>query len=197
MRDYMAASFFQPHGVRDTIRDARPRRIPPNGWYEHLSYNVKTLTAIQPMVHEMVNFSRVPGYDHAAINYAMDAGASPIIPQVDIVEQARNIMSAIIFGMKGRGSQSAPSYRLIPGITDTPLNLQKDMWRNFIIQIESLQRINNLEAIMNMPSGFGVQWCDELEWPAAVESFHSTLKNHNGPCTDFSFAKVEELRTAT
>ncbi|KAL7929160.1 Phosphoenolpyruvate/pyruvate domain-containing protein [Trichoderma chlorosporum] len=252
MRDYMAPSLFQPHRARDAIKDAHSRKISPMVGYfaglasipitrllaplgfdwvwfdwEHSSCNVETMTT---MVHEMafmsggrtIPFVRVPGHDHAAINYAMDAGASLIIPQVDTVEQARYIMSGTKFGTKERGSRSAPPFRLIAGITDTPLNSQKDMWRNWndqaavVIQIESLQGIDNLDAIltevpeidavwlgmldtrisMNMPSGFGVQ-CEEPEWLAAVEKFHATLKKHNKPYASFAFATGEELRKVT
>lgn len=152
----------------------------------------------------------------------MDAGASLIIPQVDTVEQARHVISATKFGTKERGSRSAPPYRLMPGLTDTPFNSQKDMWRNWndqaavVIQIESLQGIDNLDAIltevpeidavwlgmldarisMNMPSGFGVQ-CDEPEWLTAVGKFQSTLKKHDKPYAGFAFAKGEELRNVT
>lgn len=55
--------------------------------WEHTSCNVETMTS---MVHEAIFMSqgrtipwvRVPGHDHAAIRYALDAGASIVIPQV-------------------------------------------------------------------------------------------------------------------
>lgn len=108
---YAAPSLFQPHRARDAIRDAHRKKIPPLlGYYaglsavpvtrmvspmnfdcvwidwEHTSCNVETMTT---MVHEAIFMSqgrtipwvRVPGHDHAAIGYALDAGASIVIPQ--------------------------------------------------------------------------------------------------------------------
>lgn len=152
----------------------------------------------------------------------MDAGASVIVPQVDTVEQARLVIGGTKFGTNERGFRSAPPYRLIPGVTATPFNPQRDIWRNWndqaavVIQIESFQGIENLDAIltevpeidavwlgmldarisMNMPSGFGVQ-CDEPEWIAAVDKFQATLKKHNKPYAGFAFSTGEELRKDT
>lgn len=112
MAAYAAPSLFQPHLARQAIRDAHKKKIPPllgyyNGlgslkvtrwlapigfdavWvdWEHSSMNVETMTTV---VHEAIfmsqgrtiPFVRVPGHDHAAIGYALDAGASIIVPQV-------------------------------------------------------------------------------------------------------------------
>ncbi|KAL6879177.1 Phosphoenolpyruvate/pyruvate domain-containing protein [Trichoderma novae-zelandiae] len=249
MRDYMAPSLFQPHRARQAIRDAYSRKIPPMIGYfaglasipvtrllapmgfdwvwfdwEHSSCSVETMTT---MVHEMafmsggrtMPFVRIPGHDHAAVNYAMDAGASLIIPHVDTVEQARRILSATKFGTNERGCRSAPPYRLLPGLSATPLNPQRDIWGNWndqaavVIQIESLQGIENLDAIltevpeidavwlgmldarisMNMPSGFGVA-CDEPEWLAAVEKLKAALKKHNKPYAGFALSTGDGLR---
>ncbi|KAK3944861.1 Pyruvate/Phosphoenolpyruvate kinase-like domain-containing protein [Diplogelasinospora grovesii] len=252
MRDYMAPSLFQPHRVRQAIRDAHEKKIPPLvGYYaglssvpitrfcapmgydcvwidwEHTSCNVETMTTI---VHETAFMSggrtipwvRVPGHDHAAIGFALDAGASVIVPQVDTVEQARFVVSATKFGTKQRGTRSAPPFRFVPGLTDTPFNAQQDVWRNMngqaaiMIQIESLEGINNLDAIltevpdidmvwlgsldarisMNLPAGWGIP-TDEPEWAVAVEKFQTTLQKHDKPYAGFSFGTGEELRKAT
>lgn len=112
MSAYAAPSLFQPHRARQAIRDAHEKkRAPLLGYYaglsalplirhlapmgfdsvwidwEHTSCNVETMTN---MVHEAIfmsngktiPFVRVPGHDHAAIGYALDAGASIVIPQV-------------------------------------------------------------------------------------------------------------------
>ena len=112
MAAYAAPSLFQPHLTRQAIRDAHKKKIPPLlGYYggigstkitrwlaplgfdvvwvdwEHSSMNVETMTTI---VHEAIfmsqgrtiPFVRVPGHDHAAIGWALDAGASIIVPQV-------------------------------------------------------------------------------------------------------------------
>ena len=114
MSPYAAPSLFQPHRARQAIRDAHQKKITPLlGYYagvsslplvrllapmnfdwvwidwEHSSCNVETMTS---MVHEAVfmsqgktiPFVRVPGHDHAAIGYALDAGASLVIPQVGL-----------------------------------------------------------------------------------------------------------------
>jgi 4-hydroxy-2-oxoheptanedioate aldolase len=114
MSAYAAPSLFQPHRARQAIRDAHEKKIPPLlGYYaglsslplirhlapmgfdsvwidwEHTSCNVETMTN---MVHEAIfmsggktiPFVRVPGHDHAAIGYALDAGASIVIPQVSL-----------------------------------------------------------------------------------------------------------------
>lgn len=117
MAAYAAPSLFQPHLARQAIRDAHEKKIPPLlGYYgglgstkisrwlaplnfdvvwvdwEHSSMNVETMTTI---VHEAIfmsqgktiPFVRVPGHDHAAIGYALDAGASLVIPQVSYQRQ--------------------------------------------------------------------------------------------------------------
>lgn len=177
MLAYAAPSLFQPHRARQAIRDAHAKKIPPLiGYYaalssvpntrfiapmgfdcvwidwEHSSCNVETMTTL---VHETSFFSggrtipfvRVPGHDHAAIGYAMDAGASIIIPQVETVEQARHCVSSAKFGTKNGGtpgSRSAPPFRLVPSLTDTPydpnLELHKALNEQaaIMVQIESL-----------------------------------------------------------
>lgn len=112
MAAYAGPSLFQPHRARDAIRDAHAKKIPPLLAYyaglsslpitrflapmnydamwidwEHSACNVETMTS---MVHEAIfmsqgrtiPFVRVPGHDHAAIGYALDAGASVVVPQV-------------------------------------------------------------------------------------------------------------------
>ena len=175
MQLYAAPSLFQPHRARQAIRDAHAKKIPPllayyagiasvpvTRWlsplgfdavwidWEHSSCNVETMTT---MVHESmfmsegrtIPFVRVPGHDHAAIGYALDAGASIVVPQVDTVEQARHIVSAAKFGARNGGTRSAPPLRLFPGVTDTCHDKSKDIWNNLndaaavMIQIETLE----------------------------------------------------------
>jgi len=47
----------------------------------------------------MLKTHRVPGHEHASIGYALDAGASIVVPQVETVEQARHVVSAMKYGM--------------------------------------------------------------------------------------------------
>ena len=112
MQKYVGPNLFQPHFARRAVRDAHEKKIPPilcyyaglasveiTRWlallgfdavwidWEHSSMNVETMTT---MVHETMFISqgktipwvRVPGHDHAAIGWALDAGASIVIPQV-------------------------------------------------------------------------------------------------------------------
>ncbi|KAL7928155.1 Phosphoenolpyruvate/pyruvate domain-containing protein [Trichoderma chlorosporum] len=242
MQAYAAPSLFQPHRAQDAIRDAHEKKIRPLLCYyaglsslpitrflapmnydavwidwEHSSCNVETMTS---MVHEAIfmsqgatiPFVRVPGHDHAAIGYALDAGASIVVPQVDTVEQAKHVVSAAKFGSKQRGSRSAPPFRLIPGITDQTIDTSRDIHQNLndqaaiMIQIESLEGINNLDAIltevpdidivwlgaldarvsMNLPGGFAGG--TEKEWLAAKEKFFSILDKHDKPYGGFAFA---------
>jgi 2-keto-3-deoxy-L-rhamnonate aldolase RhmA len=94
---------------------------------------------------------------------------------------------------------------------------KRDVWPNLndqaaiMVQIESLEGINNLDAIlnevpeidvvwlggidcrisMNLPANFGQG--DEPEWLAAVQQFNGTLKKHNKPRAGFCLAGGDEL----
>jgi 4-hydroxy-2-oxoheptanedioate aldolase len=171
------------------------------------------------MVHELIfmsqgrtiPFVRVPGHDHAAIGYALDAGASIIIPQVDTVAQAKHVVSAAKFGTKYNGTRSAPPFRLIPGLTDTASDPSMTLHDNLnhqaaiMIQIESLEGITNLDAIltevpdidavwlgtldarisMNLP-GNGGAGGTELEWVEAVAKYQAVMKKHNKALAGFA-----------
>ncbi|KAL7904275.1 Pyruvate/Phosphoenolpyruvate kinase-like domain-containing protein [Trichoderma velutinum] len=242
MAAYAAPSLFQPHLARQAIRDAHKKKIPPLlGYYaglgstlisrfvaplnfdvvwvdwEHSSMNVETMTTI---VHEAIfmsqgktiPFVRVPGHDHAAIGYALDAGASLVIPQVETVEQAKHVISSAKFGSKQNGTRSAPPFRLVPGVTDRPFQAGRDIYEALndqaaiMIQIESLAGINNLDAIltevpdidmvwlgsldarveMNLPSNYGMGG-NEPEWLEARQKFFDVLDKHDKPYGGFAF----------
>jgi len=164
---------------------------------------------------------RVPGHDHAAIGYALDAGASIIIPQVETVEQAKHVVSAAKFGTRQNGTRSVPPFRLLPGITDRPADGIRDVWQNIndqaaiMIQIESLQGIDNLDAILTEVPDIDIMWLgsldarvsmnlphnyasgDEPEWLDAVEKFKATVKKHDKPCGCFALKDAEDLVTAS
>ncbi|BDD59120.1 hypothetical protein MAP00_004357 [Monascus purpureus] len=252
MRDYIGPTLFQPHQARHAIRDAHEKKITPMiGYYsglasvpitrwlapmgfdfvwidwEHCAMNVETMTT---MVHETtflssgrtIPFVRVPGHDESSIAYALDAGASIVVPHVDTVEQAKQVLSATKFGKRHKGIRSAPPFRYVPNLTDTALEPERGLWESLnnqaalMIQIETLEGVKNLDSIltevpdidivwfgtldarvsMGLPAGLSIQG-DEPEWLDAVELFHSTVTKHNKPYAGFTFATGDGLRKAT
>ena len=147
----------------------------------------------------------VPGHDHAAIGFALDAGASLVIPQVDTVAQAQHVLSASKFGTHSRGTRSAPPFRLIPGVTDTchdasnPLGIHGNLndAAAVMIQIETLAGIRNLDSILTEVPGIDAVWLGTLdlrvsmnlpanggmggaepEWLAAVALYDEIMARH-------------------
>jgi 4-hydroxy-2-oxoheptanedioate aldolase len=165
----------------------------------------------------------VPGHDHAAIGYALDAGASIMVPQVDTVEEAKHVCSAAKFGAIRNGTRSAPPGRFLPGISDIGRDPTKEWHQNandqaaVIIQIETLAAIHNLDDIltecgdqidavwlgtldarvsMGLPANGGMGGTEQ-EWLDAVKLFESTMAKHNKPATGFSMGTPEQMeRTA-
>ena len=119
------------------------------------------------------------------------------------MEQAKHIVSAAKFGR--RGTRSAPPFRLLPGLTDTPLDPSQSIHGNLndqvaiIIQMESLKGINNLDAILtecpeidavflgmldcrvSMELGSGSMMGDEPEWLQALATYEAALDKHDKP----------------
>jgi 4-hydroxy-2-oxoheptanedioate aldolase len=157
---------------------------------------------------EILSQRRVPGHDHSTIGFALDAGASIVVPQVETVEQARHIVSAMKYGMKVNGARSAPPSRFLPGLTDSKidpsLTFQQNLNRQaaLIIQIESLAGIQNLDAILeavgseidsvwlgsldcrvSMDMAAGGLFGSEPEWLEAVKLYEGTLRKYNKPAS--------------
>ncbi|KAJ5585113.1 uncharacterized protein N7459_004913 [Penicillium hispanicum] len=245
MAAYRAPSLFQPHRARQALRDAHEGKIPPlaglylglstvptarfiaplgfdMAWvdWEHSACSVETMTT---MVHEIafmsegktIPFVRIPGHDHASVAFALDAGASIIVPQVNTVAEAKHIISASKYGRKWGGTRSAPPFRLIQGFTDTPIDESKSIHENMndqaavVIQIESLEGVNNLDAILtevpDIDAVFlGALDCrvsmglagmpDEPEWHETLAKFNSILKKHNMPCGGLALGPPETMR---
>lgn len=174
------------------------------------------------MVIDSPLLRRVPGHDESTMAYALDAGASIVVPHVDTIEQAKHVVSAAKFGSQRNGIRSAPPFRYVHHLTDTPMEPQQGLWESMnnqgalMIQIETLTGIRNLDAIltevpdidavwlgaldtrvsMGLPAGHGIRG-SEPEWLEAVEVFHATIKKHDKPYAGFSFATGQELRKMT
>ena len=155
----------------------------------------------------------MPGHDHAAIGYALDAGASIVIPQVGTVEEAQHVVSAAKFGSKHLGTRSAPPFRLLPGLTDTPINPELSTFANtnnqaaIIIQIETLEAINNLDDILTQVKDIDAVWLgsldcrvsmglkgmhgEEPEWLEAVAKYKSVLAKHDMPDSGIAMGPPE------
>ncbi|GKU06417.1 pyoverdine dityrosine biosynthesis [Fusarium langsethiae] len=233
MAAYRGPSLQQPHRARQALKDAYAGLIPPLlGFYcgitstsvaqyvatlgydvvwvdwEHSSCGIETMTSIVQTISffsegKSMPFVRLPGHDHKDVAYALDAGASVVFPQVDTVEQAKECVSATKYGLKNRGSRSAPPFRLIPGVTDHKLDHSDTLHENLnrqaavLIQIESEKGINNLDAILTevpdidavwlgamdlrVSMGFEGMWGNEPEFLTAVGKYNSILAKHDMP----------------
>lgn len=155
----------------------------------------------------------LPGHDHAAIGYALDAGASIVVPQIETVEQAKHAIAAAKFGTAQNGTRSLPPFRLVPGLTDTPYD-HRDLHKclndqaAIMIQIESAQAVENLDAIltvcgsdidivwfgtldarvsMNLEAKMGGIGASEPEWVKVSKQFFDTIDKHDKPYAGFAF----------
>lgn len=153
------------------------------------------------------------------MGYALDAGASIIVPQVNTVAEAKYILSATKYGAKYGGTRSAPPYRLIQGVTDTPLVKSKSIHENqneqaaVVIQIESLEGLNNLDSILTEAPEIDAVWLGaidcrvsmglrweagvvptEPEWQDTVAKFKNIMKKHNKPSGGFALGPPEKMR---
>jgi 4-hydroxy-2-oxoheptanedioate aldolase len=142
-----------------------------------------------------------------------------VIPQVETVEQAKHVVSAAKYGTKQNGTRSAPPFRLFPGLTDAPYDGVRDIHKclndqaAIMIQIETLEGIRNLDAIlaavpdidtvwlgsldcrisMNLAANFGGPQ-EEPEWVEAVALFKATLKKHDKPWSGMSLFGLEGVK---
>lgn len=153
------------------------------------------------------------------MGYALDAGASIIVPQVNTVADAKHIMSASKYGAKRGGTRSAPPFRLIQGLTDTSIDRSQTVHENqndqaaVVIQIESLEGLNNLDAILTeVPEidavwfgaidcrvSMGLPWQagfapTEPEWLEKVAMFKAIAKKHDKPSGAFALGPAEKMR---
>lgn len=177
------------------------------------------IPAIYSSPPALLTISSIPGHDHAAVGYALDAGANIIVPQVNTVAQAKHIVSSTKYGTKYGGTRSAPPYRLIQGITDTPIDGSKSVHENqndqaaVVIQIESLEGLDNLDSILSeVPDidavwlgaidcrvSMGLRWQagvvpTETEWQEAVAKFKDIMKKHDKPSGGFALGPAEKMR---
>ncbi|OQE47451.1 hypothetical protein PENCOP_c001G05743 [Penicillium coprophilum] len=234
MQAYRAPSLLQPHKARQALLDAYEGRIGPLiGFYlalptvptariaaqlgldfvwvdwEHSPCGIETMTNVVHAIHECsegrcMAFVRVPGHEHSNIAFALDAGASIVVPQVDTVEQAEHIISAAKYGAVRNGRRSAPPARLIPGLSATAIDASRSIWENVndqaavIIQIESERGVKNLDAILTsvgdqvdavwvgtldlrVSMGLDELWGEEPEFREVMRLYEETLRKHKKP----------------
>lgn len=165
----------------------------------------------------MANIPSVPAHDHALIGFALDAGASIVVPQVDTVAQAQKIVAAAKFGANIGGKRSAPPSRWLPHSSMQSCNSEISFWENqnnqaaLIIQIESLEGINNLDAMLidigehidsvwlgsldlRVSMGLPGFWGQETEWLNALDTFESILRKHDKPYSGLATGDDEWLK---
>ena len=153
-------------------------------------------------------------HEHSNIGYALDAGASLMIPQVDTVEQAQHIISSMKFGASVKGTRSAPPSRWVMGINDKSIDPSLTFHQSLnhqaslTIQIESLAAIQNLDAILTAcKADIDAVWLGSLdarismglpafgggepEWEEAVKLFEATMAKHDMPGAGFVFGPPE------
>ena len=142
-----------------------------------------------------------------------------VIPQIETVEQAKHVCSAAKFGTAENGTRSAPPFRLIPGVNDSPYYAGKTLHQSLnsqsalMIQVETLQGIKNLDKIltevpqidlvwlgtldarvsMNLP-GNGGMGGPEQEWQDAVKEYEAVMEKHNKPKAGFAFGDPEVMK---
>lgn len=159
----------------------------------------------------------MPGHDHASIGFALDAGASIVVPQIETVVQAKYVVSAARFGASRGGSRSVPPFRYVQGVTDLRIDADKDIWHNLneqaavMIQIESLAGIDNLDDILTQVPDIDMVWLGSIDarvsmglpsrgqepvWLEAVEKFQATVKKHDKPYAGFAFGPTSNLPKA-
>lgn len=160
----------------------------------------------------------VPGHDHAAMGFALDAGASLVIPQVNTVAEARHAISSAKFGARNNGTRSAPPFRLIPGISAIPSDPTETLHENLnrqaaiMIQIETVEAIDNLDAILTEVPEIDVVWPGmidirvsmglaapavgepEPEFVKAMAKFESVLRKHDKPRGGVALGPPEVMR---
>jgi 4-hydroxy-2-oxoheptanedioate aldolase len=148
-----------------------------------------------------------------------------VIPQVETVEEAKHAVCAAKFGVSkqpGRPApRSAPPFRYLPGVTDIRLNPSKTFHQNLndqaaiMIQIETLEGLRNLDAILTEVPEIDCVWLGTLdfrvsmhldgnngmggpekEWTDCVDEYQRIVDKHNKPRAGFSFGPPEVLLKA-
>lgn len=140
-----------------------------------------------------------------------------MVPQVDTVEQARQIVSAAKFGAGISGKRSAPPFRWLPDASMGSCDASISFWENqnnqaaVIIQVESRIAIENLDEILtavgehidsvwlgNLDCRVSMElpgfWGEEPEWVQAMNTLQNTLRKHNMPYSGLALGDDEWLQ---
>lgn len=141
-----------------------------------------------------------------------------MIPQVETVEECIHVLSAAKFGTAQNGTRSAPPFRLIPGLTDAPIDPMRSIFKNLndqaavMIQIETLAGIHNLDAILTECPDVDAVWLGSLDarvsmnmdfnffgadegdaWLEALDVFNRTIEKHDKPLAGFALGPPEVM----
>ncbi len=135
---------------------------------------------------------------------------------MNTVAEAQHAVTAAKYGAPG--TRSAPPFRLIPGVTALPSDPTLTPHENLnrqaavMIQIETLEAIDNLDAILTAVPEIDAVWLGMLdvrvsmglEYPGpeqpepeylqAVAKFESVLKKHDKPRGGQAFGDPEVMR---
>ena len=133
------------------------------------------------------------------------ANPDPAHAEVNTVSEARHVVSAAKFGTKNHGTRSAPPFRLIPGVSalcsDDRETLHENLNRQaaLMIQIETLEAVDNLDAILTAVPDIDAVWLGTLdirvsmgleawggpdvepEYAQMLAKFEAVLKKHDKP----------------
>jgi 4-hydroxy-2-oxoheptanedioate aldolase len=145
-----------------------------------------------------------------------------VVPQVNTVEEAQHVVSSSKFGSDVRGTRSAPPFRLLPGLSDTPLDPSKSIHKNtndqavVMIQIETLEGVNNLDDILTQVPDIDSVWLGTFDlqvsmglnptmqsreqkdpaYQEAVAKYKRICAKHNIPKGGFALGSPEDVKAA-